>query len=211
MRQRTLAKLFLLCVLTTAIVALPSVVKAGKKEDKRIRKAQRTFEDIMDSRDTAIPRSLIRKASGIIILNQFKAGFVFGAKGGKGIVMAKDDRTQRWSPPAFLTVAEGSYGFQIGGQSIATVFLVMSIEKLDRILRGKFKIGVDASAAVGPVGRDAEAKLGAGAAMLTYSIAKGCTRAPPSREASCWRTTVRTRRCTASKEFHPRIFCIARK
>ena len=139
----------------------------------RIERAQEYLKDIMEAPDTAIPKSIMESCHGVIILRQYKAGFVFGVKGGDGIVLVKDNNTGQWSPPAFIQTGEGSFGPQIGAQSIDSIFLIMNKEGMDMLNKTKFKIGVDASAAVGPVGRDAEAKVGPGTAILVYSRAKG--------------------------------------
>lgn len=139
----------------------------------RIERAQEYLNDIMEAPDTAIPETLMRKCHGVIILRQYKAGFVFGVKGGQGIVLVKDENTGQWSPPAFIKTGEGSFGLQIGAQSVDSIFLIMNKDGMEMLNKTKFKIGVDASAAIGPVGRDAEAKLSPGTAILVYSRAKG--------------------------------------
>ncbi len=139
----------------------------------RIERAQEYLEDIIEAPDTAIPQSIMEKCHGLIILRQYKAGFIFGVKGGQGIVLVKDKYTGEWSPPAFIKTGEGSFGLQIGGQSVDSIFLIMNEDGMEMLNKTKFKIGVDASAAVGPVGRDAEAKVGPGTAILVYSRAKG--------------------------------------
>lgn len=165
---------FWLGVLAAAVVlAAPRPTAAKKHLAERIEHAAAFFAEVMEDAETAIPRSLLKKASGLIILRQYKAGFIFGVKGGRGIVLAKDEATQAWSPPAFVATVEGSYGLQIGGQAVDTVLLIMNEATLRKLLSGKLKVGVDASAAAGPVGRDAEAKLGQGAAVYHYARAKG--------------------------------------
>lgn len=141
--------------------------------DKAIERATEYVEDIMEAPDTAIPQTLIEKCHGIVILRQYKAGFVIGAKGGSGVALVKDKKTGQWSPPALIASAEASFGFQIGGQKVDALFLIMNKEGMDMLLKTKFQIGVDASAAAGPVGRDASAKVGPGTAILVYSRAKG--------------------------------------
>ncbi|HOJ31452.1 MAG TPA: lipid-binding SYLF domain-containing protein, partial [bacterium] len=120
-----------------------------------------------------IPAALFEKCRGIIIMKQYKAGFIFGIKGGYGIAMAKDEKTGEWSPPAFVKSGEGSYGVQIGGQAVDSVLLIMNKDGMEMLMKTKFKLGVDGSVAAGPVGRDASAKLGPGTAVLVYSRARG--------------------------------------
>lgn len=147
---------------------------ASQKElTKRIESAREYLKDLMAAPDRAIPQALLQDCKGVLVLRQYKAGFVLGVKGGVGVVLVKDENTRQWSPPAFITAGEGSFGFQIGGQAIDSVFLIMNKEGMDMLIKSKFKIGVDASAAVGPVGRDAAAKVSPGTAILVYSRAKG--------------------------------------
>jgi lipid-binding SYLF domain-containing protein len=139
----------------------------------RIGDAARYVEDIMEAPDTAIPQELLSKCRGVIILRQYRAGFIFGVKGGRGIALARDEQTKEWSPPAFIRSGSGSYGFQIGGQAVDTIFLIMNRDGMNMLMKTNFKVGVDASIAAGPLGRDAEAKVGPGSAILVYSRAKG--------------------------------------
>jgi lipid-binding SYLF domain-containing protein len=166
-------KMFLLIIALGLLVPIRGFADTRSKLVEQIERAQEYMKDIMEAPDTAIPESLMRKCKGIIILRQYKAGFVFGAKGGAGIVLVRDEKTREWSPPAFIKTGEGSFGLQIGGQSVDSIFLIMNKDGMKMLNKTKFKIGVDASAAVGPVGRDAEAKVSPGTAILAYSRAKG--------------------------------------
>ncbi|MFA5646354.1 MAG: lipid-binding SYLF domain-containing protein [Candidatus Ratteibacteria bacterium] len=139
----------------------------------RFERARLYLNDMTKAPDISIPTELLQECKGVMILRQYKAGFMLGAKGGEGIVMVRDETTGKWSPPVFIATAEGSFGFQIGGQSIDAIILIMNRDGLDMLLKSRFKIGLDASAAAGPVGRDVSAKLSAGTALLTYSRAKG--------------------------------------
>jgi len=140
----------------------------------RITQAEKTLKDFMEAPDSQIPCQLIHEADAIIFLKQYKLGFVLGAKGGTGIVLAKDRNTGVWSPPAFIATAEGSVGFQLGGKTIDAILLVMNKEGLDFLLKSRLKIGGEISAAVGPVGRELGAQVGVPAAgILVYSRAKG--------------------------------------
>ncbi|MCC8180016.1 MAG: lipid-binding SYLF domain-containing protein [Planctomycetes bacterium] len=116
---------------------------------------------------------MLAQCYGIIIMRQYRAGFVVGVKGGDGVVLLHDPANRTWSAPGFVLSAEGSFGFQIGGQSIDAIILIMNHDGLNMRLQSRFQIGVDASAAAGPVGRDAAAKVGPGTALLTYSRSKG--------------------------------------
>ena len=162
-----------LLVVTFLLVPAKGFAQTRGELTARIERAQEYLGDIMEAPDTSIPQSIMENCHGIIILRQYKAGFIFGVKGGQGIVLVKDDNTGQWSPPAFIQTGEGSFGLQIGGQSIDSIFLIMNKDGIEMLNKTKFKIGVDASAAVGPIGRDVEAKIGPGTAILVYSRAKG--------------------------------------
>ncbi len=166
-------RIILLILAFGVLVSTTAFAQTKGELTARIERAQEYFEDIMEAPDTAIPEALMRNCHGVIILRQYKAGFIFGVKGGQGIVLIKDKNTNEWSPPAFIKTGEGSFGLQIGGQSIDSIFLIMNEDGMEMLNKTKFKIGLDASAAVGPVGRDAEVKVSPGTAILVYSRAKG--------------------------------------
>ena len=139
----------------------------------RIEMAKDLLNYMMNSPDKAIPQDLIKKCHAIIFLKQYKGGFILGAKGGNGIILAKDLKTGEWSPPAFVASVEGSFGFQVGAQVIEAILLIMNKEGLDFLLKSKLKVGVDVSVAAGPVGRDVSAKVTPGAGILVYARSKG--------------------------------------
>ena len=143
----------LLCSLF--IVALPAL--ADDARDK-VADATDVINEIMDSPDKGIPRDLLRKAAGVAIFpGVVKAGFVFGGEYGRGVILHHDIRHNRWSSPAFFSIAAGSVGWQIGAQSTDLVLLIRSERGLKAMLRNEFKLGADASVAAGPVGRKAQA------------------------------------------------------
>jgi lipid-binding SYLF domain-containing protein len=102
-----------------------------------------------------------------------KGGFIVGAKYGRGLASCRT--AKGWSAPAFFIVEGGSFGFQIGGQAVDLVMLVMNNAGMDHLLSSKFALGADASVAAGPVGRHAEANTDwkMHAEVLTYSRARG--------------------------------------
>lgn len=156
-----------------ALVFFIAFAQAADKYAKRIILANKFLTNLMEVPDAQIPKALLQDCKGIIIVRQYRAGWVVSAKGGVGIAMVKDEKTGKWSPPAFVKSGEGSFGLQVGGQEIDSVFLIMNKEGMEMLMKTKFKIGVDASAAAGPVGRDVEAKIGPGTAILVYSRARG--------------------------------------
>jgi SH3 domain-containing YSC84-like protein 1 len=169
MRQRLILWLTLFMLFSTF-----SFASTRKALVQRIERAEETIKYMMDSPDTSIPQQFLKEAYAVIFIRQYKAGFVLGAKGGNGIILAKNRDTGEWSPPAFMATAEGSFGFQIGVKMVDAILLVMNEEGLTLILKSPLKIGGEISAAAGPVGREAGAKLGLPATgILIYSRAQG--------------------------------------
>ncbi|HPP29844.1 MAG TPA: lipid-binding SYLF domain-containing protein [bacterium] len=165
--------LIVLCIFTLASVFAYAAV-SRRSLVQRIKNAEYNLRYIMASQDSAIPQQFLKDAYAIIFLRQYKGGFVVGAKGGNGIILAKNKETGEWSPPAFMATAEGSFGLQIGGKMIDAILLVMNEEGLTLLLKSPVKIGGEISAAAGPVGRDVG--LGAGlpaTGLFIYSRARG--------------------------------------
>jgi lipid-binding SYLF domain-containing protein len=102
-----------------------------------------------------------------------KASFIFGANYGKGVATCRTEHG--WSAPVFFKVTGGSFGFQAGGQASDLVLIIRTDDGMQHLLQSKFKLGADASAAAGPVGRDAQAStdLTLRAQVLTYSRSRG--------------------------------------
>ena len=148
---------------------------AQHDELERLETATTVFEEIMEAPDNAIPRAILDKAEAVAIFpSTLKAGFIFGVHRGKGVISAIDAQG-KWSAPAFLTLTGGSFGLQIGGQSVDLILVVMNRRGLEKLLQNEFKIGADASVVVGPIGRDAEAStdLTLHAEILSYSRTRG--------------------------------------
>jgi lipid-binding SYLF domain-containing protein len=167
MRTQSIAALLFLSV------ALPL---ADSGEAGRVRTATAVLNEIMGAEDRAIPRSITDKAEGIAVFpSLLKGGFVFGGQFGRGVISARDSRTGTWSSPAFLTIAGGSFGLQIGGQAVDLILVVQDRRGLEQLVGNQFKIGADASVAAGPVGRDASAAtdIQMRAKILSYSRTRG--------------------------------------
>jgi lipid-binding SYLF domain-containing protein len=140
----------------------------------RIEAARVVLTEIMATPDKSIPNSLMQKATCVGVFPSVKKGaFLVGAEYGQGVVTCRT--SHGWSAPAFIRIEGGSFGFQLGAQAIDLVLIAVNDRGFQDLLKNKFKLGGDASAAAGPVGRDSQAatdwKLGA--ELLTYSRAKG--------------------------------------
>jgi len=150
--------------------------KAATREDlqNRIDAAKTTLDEIMATPDKTIPMNILASATCVgVVPALIKGAFVFGAQYGQGVVTCRTGHG--WSGPVFIRMAGGSFGFQIGGQSTALVLVAVNQKGFQDLLKSKFKIGGDASAAAGPVGRQGEAATDwrLNAELLTYSRNKG--------------------------------------
>ena len=140
----------------------------------RVQTASTVLSQIMSAPDRAIPDGIMSGAKCIAIVpSMLKASFVFGANYGKGVATCRTEHG--WSAPVFFKVTGGSFGFQAGGQASDLVLIIRTDDGMQHLLQSKFKLGADASAAAGPVGRDAQAMtdLTLRAQVLTYSRSRG--------------------------------------
>src|SRR6202166_614662 len=131
---------------------------------------------MMRASDHGIPQDLLDKTRCVVVVpGMKKAGFIFGAKYGRGFAVCRRPGGTGWSAPAAMRVEGGSVGFQIGASETDIVLLVMNDGGMKKLLSDKFTIGAEATAAAGPVGRDASAQTDAvmKAEMLSYSRAHG--------------------------------------
>ena len=151
------------------------VVGLGKDDaPSQAAKAATVFKEIMATPDKSVPSAVLDKAYCVAVFPQvLKAGFVVGGRGGRGVASCRT--RSGWSAPAFFSMKGGSFGLQIGAQSTDFVLLFMNEDGMRSLLKSKFEIGGDATAAAGPVGR----QVGAGtdlkldAQILSYSRSKG--------------------------------------
>jgi SH3 domain-containing YSC84-like protein 1 len=170
----------LICALLIVGLALPAVASSSRSDDiSRIQQSTDIFKDIVDAPDSSFPLDLLQSAQCIAIIpSVLKAAFVIGGSYGKGIVtcrLGEKNVSREWSAPAFVTLGGGSFGFQIGGSATDLILVFRNRTGLKKLLSDKFKIGADASAAAGPLGRHAEAStdLQLHAEILSYSRSRG--------------------------------------
>ena len=140
----------------------------------RAESAATVLNEIMAAPDKGIPEEILGSAKCVAVVpSLLKGGFILGGAHGKGMVTCR--AANGWTAPAPFTLTGGSFGLQIGVQGVDLVMLVMNDRGINALLSNKFKLGVDASAAAGPVGRHAEASTDwkMRAEVLTYSRARG--------------------------------------
>jgi lipid-binding SYLF domain-containing protein len=142
---------------------------------KRVHEATLVFNEIMDAKDAGIPKDLLDHAHCAVIVPGMKhGGFIIGAKYGKGVMMCRK-ADGGWRGPATVRIEGGSIGLQLGGGETDLVLLVMNERGAQRLLKSEFKLGGEAGAMAGPVGRTVQAETDAfmRAEMLGYSRSRG--------------------------------------
>jgi len=155
------------------VAAAPGAMAAGEEDAQGIvDKARVAFGGFMRDDNYGWMRDHLKDAKGVLIYPQvLKAGFIFGGSGGTGVLLSRDGKTGEWSNPAFYTMGSASVGLQIGGESAEVVLLVMSQKGMDSLLTSKFKLGGDASVALGPVGGGAQSDITTD--FLSFSKSQG--------------------------------------
>jgi len=169
MMRATIAALILAVFTAHAIAG-----ELSSKEAKRIEEAATVLKEIHAVPDKDIPQELWGRAECVIVVPGLKkAAFVIGGEYGNGLMSCR--HTGEWSAPVFMQIGKGSWGLQIGAQSIDLVLLVMNASGMEKMLKNKVSLGAEASIAAGPVGRDARAATDAQmkAEILSYSRTQG--------------------------------------
>jgi lipid-binding SYLF domain-containing protein len=168
--KKTIA-LFCLCLTIT------STAFAGSKREElqsRVDRAKMVLDQVMRADDNTIPLNILERATCVgVVPGLIKGALGWGGQYGQGIVTCRTGRG--WSAPVFIRMAGGSFGFQIGGQSTDLVLVAVNDRGFQDLLKNKFKIGGDAAASAGPLGRNAQASTDwkMNAELLTYSRSKG--------------------------------------
>jgi lipid-binding SYLF domain-containing protein len=158
------------------LLALGPVLAFAEKDHatKIINESANVFTEIMSTPDKGIPRDILNRAQCIGIIPGLKrAGFIIGAKYGKGVLTCRTP--DGWSAPSIVRVEGGSVGLQIGAGETDLVFVVQNKSGQEKLMSDKFTVGGDASVMAGPVGRTGEAQTDAmmHAEILSYSRARG--------------------------------------
>ncbi|HTV82989.1 MAG TPA: lipid-binding SYLF domain-containing protein [Acidobacteriaceae bacterium] len=164
----------LVVLLAVAALGVPAFAQVPQNLIDRLDRAQDTLNEIMAVPDKAIPNSILEQATCVgVVPGLLKGAFIFGAEHGQGVVTCRTPRG--WSGPVFLQMTGGSWGLQIGGQATDLVLVAVNQKGFQDLLQSKFKIGAGASAAAGPVGRDAGASTNwkMQSELLTWSRSRG--------------------------------------
>jgi lipid-binding SYLF domain-containing protein len=168
----------LLTILAIGATLSPLAMAADKESGTtdRLDASADVLTDMMHAADKGIPQDLMNNAQCVVVVpNMKKAGFIWGAKYGRGFAVCRRRGGAGWSAPAAMRIEGGSFGLQIGGSESDVVLLINNESGMKHLLADKFTIGADATAAAGPVGRDASAHTDAAmhAEMLAYSRSRG--------------------------------------
>ncbi|HEY1805241.1 MAG TPA: lipid-binding SYLF domain-containing protein [Terracidiphilus sp.] len=155
-------------------LSIHAAAQDHERLNDRLDSARNVIDAIMSTPDHAVPEGIARHARCIAVVpGVLKGAFIVGAEYGQGVVTCRTGHG--WSGPVFIRLAGGSFGFQIGGKGTDLVLVATNDRGFQDLLHDKFKIGGDASAAAGPVGRDAQAStdISLRAELLTWSRSHG--------------------------------------
>jgi SH3 domain-containing YSC84-like protein 1 len=138
-------------------------------------RARLTLENFVAEPDMAGMLTLLKRAKGILIYpSVLRGAFIFGASGGSGTFLVRDERVGTWTGPAFYTIGEASFGLQIGGEASEIILLALTDRGVNAFLNTSAKLGADANLAVGPIGRGASASTqNLSADVVSYARSKG--------------------------------------
>lgn len=175
---KSFTRLGLWCLVV--VFALTNSVRAqeagkGSSEAGRAADAVNVLNEIMAIPENSIPEELMARAHGIAVIpHVVKGAFGIGGQWGKGL-MSQRHENGKWSPPAYIEIGGGSFGLQIGVQASDIVLIFTDEDGVKGLLKGKLKLGADASATAGPVGRKAEVgtDILLRSAVFAYSRSKG--------------------------------------
>jgi lipid-binding SYLF domain-containing protein len=163
---------------TVGLLSRMAVQAADKeiKVDDRLSAANIVLGEMMRADDKGVPQDLLNRAECVVVVPSVKkAGFIVGAKYGKGFAVCHKPSGRGWAAPMAIIVEGGSFGFQIGASETDAILIIQNESGMKKLLQDKFTLGADASVAGGPVGRDLSAETDAQmhAEILSYSRSRG--------------------------------------
>jgi SH3 domain-containing YSC84-like protein 1 len=170
--RRRLLALGVQSVTASFVLAACSSAAPGSSDDPAalVSDADMTLNNFLRDPEMMWFRDNLPSARGVLIVPQFaRAGFIFGGAGGNGTLLVRDN-PGNWSYPAFYTVASGSVGLQAGVEVAEVILMIRSQRGADAMLSNSFKVGADASVAVGPIGTGAQVQT---SDILAFSRSKG--------------------------------------
>ncbi|MDF0650501.1 MAG: lipid-binding SYLF domain-containing protein [Nitrospira sp.] len=159
-----------------SVISTQFLFASDAEQENIVDQSRMTLRSFLADSNMGWFRDHIKDAKGIFIVPQLlKGAFFFGAEGGSGVFLVKDEKTGEWSEPAFYTMGAGSFGFQFGAQASEVVLLAMSQRGVESMFSSTFKLGGDVSIAVGPIGAGIEGStaMNLSADLLSFARAKG--------------------------------------
>ncbi len=146
-----------LALLVVALVSIP-LLSAGDERKKlvtQIGSCEAILQEFQADPATAIPAEVLQKAKALVIVNEFQAGFILGAKGGYGVALVRRENGS-WSVPTFLDAGEASLGIQLGAKSVNTIYVINDEVGVRLLYKARFNFGADAAAVAGPRAADVQ-------------------------------------------------------
>lgn len=171
MKNNKVATIGLVCLLIASLT--PSLF--GDKFVDRVENSTEVYKELINASDNSVPKNLLERCQCVVVIpHVVKAAFGFGGRNGNGIASCKNEKGS-WSPPSFVKLTGGSFGFQIGVQASDLVLFIMTEKSAQGLLESSFTLGADASLAAGPVGRTVEADtdISFQAEIYAYARSKG--------------------------------------
>ncbi len=164
--------LLLLSVLLGAVALRAADAPAINPRDELVTRVN-SCDAILEELAPTIPKNILQGAHAIIVVNQFKAGFIFGVKGGYAVILVK--RNGQWSVPALLNATEASLGLQLGANAVESVLIINDDVTPRLLFNRRFNVGVDAKAVAGPkvAEKEKENRPILNVPVLVYSKSKG--------------------------------------
>ena len=172
--MKEIRKLAFIIVVGILVCGFSVQAKAADPVEQQglVDKARITFQSFMADGHMTWLNENLNKAKGLLIFPSIlKAGFILGGSGGSGVLIVKDEKTGKWSEPAFYTVGSVTFGLQIGGEASEVIMMIRTQKAVDALLTSSFKLGGDTSIAVGPVGAGAKANIVAD--IISFAKSKG--------------------------------------
>ena len=162
-------------VLTSVLVfAFAGMSFAEATADSIISAAVSMVEEMSGADDVSAMADTVKTSHAIAIVpSMVKAGFIIGGEYGEGLILRHENG--KWYGPSFYNIGGGSFGLQVGAQSVALLLAVINERGVGAFMGSKTKLGGDFAIAAGPVGRRAEAATDAQvkASIYSYSLSKG--------------------------------------
>ncbi len=159
-----------------ALATMPAAAADAAEQQALVDNARITVGNFLVDPDLGWFRNHVKDVKGLLIVPAlYKAGFVFGGSGGRGVLLVRDEKTGEWSEPAFYTIGSVSFGLQIGAKKSEVIMMVMTRKGLESLFASTIKLGGEISVAAGPVGASAEAATTPtlSADYLSFARAKG--------------------------------------